>query len=222
MSKPALMVCAMMGFILVASSRPGFPSTDMAPKRWDFRVFLDDKEIGYHTVNIRPESGAQRVQVDAQFKVDFLFFTAFSYQHRAEELWQLGCLKTVETRTVTNGNEQFIESKALPKGIQLLTHDGEKTLGGCLRSFAYWNPDLLKTTTLLNTQTGELENTKLETIGTEDIEIGGVSMTAERIALTANEKRIDLWYSPDGEWLQLKSRVKRDRLLSYYRTELPS
>ena len=53
----------------------------------DFRVFLNDNEIGYHSVQIRRTPQGAEVSVDASFDVKILFFNAFSYRHSAEERW---------------------------------------------------------------------------------------------------------------------------------------
>lgn len=217
MKHSTLSLRLLMGFILTVSSGPGFPSSGTEPKRWDFRVFLDDKEIGYHTVKLTQDASGKRIEVAANFDVKFLFITAFSYEHTANELWRNDCLSRIETKTVSNGEEEFVRSNRIDNGIQLKTHQGEQTVTGCLRSFAYWNPELLKTDALLNTQTGEIEETQLNNVGIENIKLEGVEMPANRYALLAGGKQVDLWYTPEGDWLQLQSRVKGNRLLSYYR-----
>ena len=57
-----------------------------------FEVFLDGKKIGYHRFEIDGPRSNAAVRSEASFDVKFLFVTAFSYRHSAQENWAGGCL----------------------------------------------------------------------------------------------------------------------------------
>jgi hypothetical protein len=82
-------------------------------------------------------------------------------------------------------------------------------------SFAYWNPKMLEQPRLLNTQTGELTDVRVEPLGEEKLTVRGAPLRARRYALTAEDLRIDLWYTAQAEWVQLESRVSGGRRLRY-------
>ena len=90
----------------------------------------------------------------------------------------------------------------------------DKTLNGCLRSFAYWNLAYMKSPQLLNSQTGELVTTRLQPMGTETITASGQSLPAQRYRLTGKDIQVDLWYSPQNRWLGLES-LKDGRRIRY-------
>ncbi len=188
-------------------------------KRWDFRVYLDDKEIGYHQVRLVPDADRQRVSVEARFDVKFLFLTAYRYEHRTEELWQGTCLADIRSQTDDNGEAQFIRAQPVSRGIRLVTHDGPIELKGCVRTFAYWNPELLKSNRLLNTQTGEYQTVQMIDLGKGKVDIKGDLQDAYHYRLLVEESSIDLWYTPDMNWLALQTIVAGGRRLSYFPAE---
>lgn len=225
--KKFLMMAPLIGLFVTpysgtASSLTGFPASSLPEQRWDFRVFLDDKEVGSHRVSLFNGLDNQYIQVKAEFDVKFLFITAFSYRHKAQEAWQNGCLADIATETNNNGEELFVKAAPADQGLKISRVEGETTLKGCVRSFAYWNPELLNASSLLNTQTGEYENVSLREFGQEAIEIEGIERPALRKRILLKKSHIDLWYSNQGDWLALKAPVSGGRTLSYYRKGLGS
>jgi hypothetical protein len=93
-----------------------------------------------------------------------------------------------------------------------------QTLAGCVMSFAYWNPAMLRQTQLLNSQTGRYEKVLIESLGNENIEAQGRSIVAAHYRINGTEQPIELWYTPAGDWVGLASTVSGGkRKLSYRR-----
>jgi len=182
---------------------------------WNFRVFLDDSEVGTHTFRVVDANGERRVESDARFTVKFLFIDAYTYDHRARERWTGNCLKTIEARTDDNGDHYTVRGLRRDDGFELATAQGRVAVPGCVMSFAYWNPDMLRQPQLLNAQTGELIEVRTETLGEESITVRGQPVLAQHYVLHAPKFRIDLWYAADRRWVQLESRTDSGRLLRY-------
>ncbi len=185
-------------------------------KNWKFKVFLDDREIGTHQVRVIPYQDLRQVTVDANFKVKFLFFTAYQYQHHTEEVWKGDCLQNIDATTDDNGEKLFIRKVSNENDFVVETHAGRQKLGSCVRSFAYWDPELLKADHLLNTQTGEYEPVEIVDMGQNKIEINQTLVDSHYYRLTAGDKIVDLWYTPDMNWLALKSTTDDGYMISYY------
>jgi len=98
------------------------------------------------------------------------------------------------------------------------TRTGRVELGECVRSFAYWNPELLKADRLLNSQTGDSEAATLTLEADTTLTTGSGGVPAKRYLLRGEKFRIELWYSPDGDWLALESATKGGRKLRYVRS----
>ena len=55
-------------------------------RTWDFRVTLDDREIGRHRFTLAArESGERELRSEARFDVRVLFVDAYRYRHEAAE-----------------------------------------------------------------------------------------------------------------------------------------
>ena len=85
-------------------------------------------------------------------------------------------------------------------------------------TFAYWNPDFLEQPRLLNPQTGEYVDVRVENLGEETLDFRGQSIAATRFTLKAYDVDLTLWYSTDDEWLGLESVAKGGRIIRYERS----
>jgi len=168
-------------------------------REWRFRVLLDASEVGTHTFRVTEHGGERLVTSDARFKVKLLFINAYTYAHEARERWQGDCLSELDARTDDNGERVTVRTRP----------------PACVMSFAYWNPRMLQQTRLLNAQTGELTEVRIEPLGEETLRVRGAPLNARRYAVHAARFRVDLWYAADASWVQLESRTASGRLLRY-------
>ena len=184
-------------------------------REWNFRVLLDDSEIGYHRFELVQEEDRQRVTTEAEFRVSFLFITAYRYEHVNEETWQGNCLSQIDARTDDNGREFEVRGLQQDNAFALLTGEASTELDACVKTFAYWNPSILQEDRLLNSQTGELLPVTVEEISRETLAVKGKEIPAVRYRLQARNLELDIWYSDDQQWLALESTVKGGRKLRY-------
>jgi hypothetical protein len=91
--------------ILAAQAAPASETMRASEDRqWQFRVYLDDKEVGYHHYRVQGDERQRQVGVDASFDVKILFFNAFSYRHTTQELWFGDCLQGIDSSTRAGKN----------------------------------------------------------------------------------------------------------------------
>ena len=193
------------------------PSLAMAgtPGEWRFQVLLDGRAIGTHVYTVDDRDGQADVHSRARFDVKFLVFDAYSYTHDAHERWQGNCLASLESKTDENGKYLAVRGTREGAHFEVEATRGNAELPGCVMSFAYWNPAMLGETKLLNAQTGEYVAVRIVPIAQESIEVRGKATIARHYALDAADFRIDLWYTVDGQWVQLESLTKSGRKLRY-------
>lgn len=184
-------------------------------KHFNFKVFLDDKEIGQHTFVVSLQNKEIVVTSEARFNVKFWFISAYTYLHTSNEIWRGDCLHTIEASTDDNGDSLFVRGSQKDQSLQLQTHAGNKTLQGCIRTFAYWNPALLSDTHLLNVQTGEVEPVTFRLLGESTITVRDQAVTALHYRIENPGFSIDLWYSRTQEWLALESTTNNGARLRY-------
>lgn len=191
---------------------------DSTSQSWRFRVSLDGKPIGYHTFAVSRQGDRESVQIDADLRVKLLFVTVYHYRHTNHEVWRNGCLQKIDSSTRVNGKRFAVHGGREGNAMQVNSSKDEVThvtsLPSCVMTFAYWDPQMLKQTQLLNAQTGEYTPVSIRYEDDEVIDIEGSPVKAKHYRLEAEKIHIDLWYSQSGEWLQLDSKID-GRTLGY-------
>ncbi|MDZ7804525.1 DUF6134 family protein [Thiohalophilus sp.] len=198
-------------FPAVTLASTGMNSAD---RHWHFTVYLDDREIGYHRFSVAYAAEQQRVVSEARFDVKFWFINAYEYRHYNREIWRDGCLIEVDAATDDNGELSQVNARR-DNGQLTFSRPENKSLEGCIRSFAYWSPRLLEAPRLLNTQTGEYQDVALTRLGKDKLTVGDQIQEANRYRLRHAEFVIDLWYSDQDEWLALESSTETGATLRY-------
>ena len=197
-------------------------SDELPGKQWRFDVLLDDKRIGYHTFEVQQDGAGQVLTTEASFDVKFLFVTAFRYRHQNTEVWREGCLSSIDAATDSNGKKLIVRGTAGPEGFNLQNGNSSTALPACVQSFAYWNPAVLESARLLNSQTGVYETVSVTFESREQILVAGRLVDALRYRLSAQAGDITLWYaSTDGTWLGLEAPAKGGRKILYQAATVP-
>lgn len=186
-----------------------------AEKSWDFSVLLDGSKIGYHRFQLTEDDGQRRLTSEAKFDVRFLFINAFRYRHTNTEVWSDGCLERIEANTRSNGKKLAVTGLRAAEGFVVDDGKAQSSLGDCVMTFAYWNPEFLRQPRLLNPQSGEYLDVEVERVGQEPIFVRGEEVPASVYRITASKMELKLWYSDDHEWLALESVAKGGRILRY-------
>lgn len=190
---------------------------------WNFRVYLDDKPIGYHRFTLTRQGADGELKSEARFDVKVLFINAYRYVHDVTERWSGRCLKAMTANTDDDGERFAVNAAADGAGLSVAVTRGAaqgaapkvRKIDGCAMSFAYWDAEILRQSRLLNAQTGDYEAVTVSTAVDDRVAVRGKSLDAKRYRITGPKNPIDLWYSASGEWLALESAVGGGRRLIY-------
>lgn len=190
-----------------------------SPLSAHFRVYLDGDEIGVHRFLFEPlgdETSHYRVVSDATYEVKIFFIPIYQYQHRSVENWRGGCLLEMRSITDDNGEDYFVSGERTSDDELRIRINGKTGIAEkrCVRTFAYWNPQLLDGDKLLNSQTGKLENVELEKLG-ETVLPWDEARRGDTLVLVTSTGSIRLWYGEDSRWLGLRSTLANGRVLEY-------
>ncbi len=215
-SAKLLLAGLFLGFAAHASADAP-PLPDAGPERWEFRVTLDDREIGYHHFERRQFGELEQVDIEARFEVRVLFITAYRYAHDNSETWSGDCLQTIESSTNDNGTDYAISGTDSSQGFSLLRNEERAELEqDCVQTFAYWNPDILDATLLLNAQTGQVQPVSIEFRGQTEVALRGASVPSDEYVISTPDGDITVWYAQDSrQWLGLETLADGDRVLRY-------
>ncbi len=185
-----------------------------------FDVYLDDEQIGSHQVYIADYGEEKLVEVKADMQVDLVFITLYKYQHEASERWQKGCIAQLETKTNDDGDKLQVSGEKIQEGLKVVSTRDSKVISDCVRTYAYWDPELLNSEYLLNTQNGKYQPAQLVNEGKQPMLFQGKRYGQQRYRLTVGDEiSIKLWYGTDNSWQALETNVAGDRTLRYVRRE---
>lgn len=199
----------------------GTTATAAASDSWSFRVYLDDKPIGFHDFELDGAEGQYTLATRASFDVKILFINAFRYRHENVETWRDGCLTGISATTDNNGESLRVEGELTNDSFVVEAGDGRQTLPDCIKTFAYWNPEILTADQLLNSQTGKFEDVDIVFEERELFSVDGEEIESDRYALTTEGKTIRLWYATqDQRWLALEAPARGDRKIRYLPVDL--
>lgn len=221
-----LAATAMLLLILAAPATPA--AVGEAADELHFRVLLDDRKIGEHRFTITPEAGGTRVRSEAQFDVRLLGIPVYRYRHENTEQWgEDGCLRAISSRTTANRDSFLVDGQRDDERFRVETATGELEFDAtCVMSFAYWDRTFLQASRLLNSQTGEYLDVRVEPLAAQEWSRNGAGIIADGYRIIADGSDatdptdIRVWYArEDGRWLGLESRVANGRLLAYVRAD---
>jgi hypothetical protein len=198
---------------------------DPAQQELNFEVLLDGKPIGTHEFRITDGGTTRIVETNASFDVRILFVPVFSYQHSNTEIWQNGCLKRISSETDSNGTPYRVTLNRADDGYRIITLDDSVVHPiDCMMTFAYWDREFLQQPWLLNSQTGELIDVEIETLGTDTPDWLPVQTPLEGYRIVAEPEDVDIrvfYDREDGRWVALESLLESGRVMRYLPTRTP-
>ena len=205
----------LVGILLIAGAPLTADATLEQKRSWNFAVHLDGSPIGYHRFELLPDDGGLEVVSEARFDVRFLFFNAFSYRHTNRESWDGRCLESIESQTRENDRRFEVQGELVDDRFVLESGGRAEALDRCVMTFAYWNPEFLEQSRLLNPQSGEYVPVDVEPLGKREVIVRGEAVLASAYRVKARETELTVWYSAEDEWLGLESVAKGGRIIRY-------
>jgi hypothetical protein len=179
-------------------------------KYLDFKVFLNDREVGRHSFILQQQG--ENLLVSSTMSLDFtvLMVKKIKYRHQANEVWQGGCLVSLKSQTEKQGKNYTVAAITNGSGLVVESRGGSKTIQGCARGFAYWNPLLLDGDYLLNAESGQYLPVEITSIVSVQDEITHMLIAGSKVD-------VRLQYDAAGNWLSLESKLQIGGLLRYQR-----
>jgi hypothetical protein len=187
-----------------------------------FEVFLNDSKVGHQTFTLTEQGEQKVIEIRADLKVKILFVPVYSYHHENVEVWEDNCLRRMSSKTDDNGSPFAVQGVAVGDSFEVTTARGTNALPGCVMSFAYWDKGFLKQPKLLNPQTGEYVAIAVTDLADDRVSVAGRDFPAHCHLLAAENSKIKLCYSQDGDWLALESMRPDGGILRYVRANAPA
>ncbi len=199
----------------VTATATATDDADYNVDNWLFDVYINDKRVGTHQFEVTDTGEQKTVVSEADFKVKFLIFTAFTYLHNNTERWSDDCLLEFDADTRYNDEQIAVSGTRVDGAFRVEKADAAQDLPECIMTFAYWNANFLNQDKLLNPQNGEYLDVSVERVGEDKLEVRGEAVAATKYQITAQDIDIRLWYSDDDQWLALESTAESGHIIRY-------
>jgi hypothetical protein len=213
--KGAYFAAALVCLTLLVSGSDARADEIGTQQRWHFDVQLDGRRIGAHDFTVEDDGSRREVVSHARFDLRVLSVPLYHYEHWDREEWSRGCLRAIAARTTDGGRGSLVQGELDGERFELTEPHEDAALPGCIMTYAYWDPAILAQSRLLNAQTGRYEAVAVRELDPQTISVGGRAVNARHYALDSQGHRIELWYSPTGQWLALKAQTSNGGTLSY-------
>lgn len=226
MLKPAI-VGILGAFIALSSHADETAELTSLPTPWtatdgaviDFTVLRKGKPFGTHTLSFdRTEDGGLTVTTDVDLKVKFGPITAFRYRLDSVEQWADGQLKSLTGTSNSDGRKGKVSAEAVDDTLRVESTKFDGVLPATTIPSSHWNRLQVYQDRMLSTETGEVLDIDVETIGTDTIDVNGESIEATHYRLKS-DLTVDLWYDNQSRWVKLAFQV-RGQDIEYVLNEL--
>lgn len=168
-----------------------------------FRALLHGSQVGQHSVAFRPDGDRLRVTTHIDITVKVLFFTAFTFRHDAEEVWQSGRLASVESTTDDNGTALKVAGYAATDGFRIIGEDGPFLASAkLLTSDTLWDSQLVRESKLIDVQHGGEVGLVAKLLGEEPVETPQGPVRAKRYQIITPHYAGSLFYDAQGRWVK--------------------
>ena len=180
----------------------------------DFEVRRDETPIGRHRITFTRRDG--RLVVDAEFRIAItvLGFTVYSYEYRSEEIWRDGCLRSVQADIDDNGERWSMTARGQDGVLKVTGPADSYTVDRRVFPTNHWNAEVIRSSAVLNTLTGKVNNVAIERVGTETVPTGTGPRRATHYRFTG-ELHTEVWYDDAGRWVKLRFPSKDGSTIDY-------
>jgi hypothetical protein len=191
--RPALLLIAMLGFLLLNSSNATALAADgQRVLSYDVKhsVFGD---IGTYTNVIQTAGTATTVHTTAHFRVSALGVGLHNEDADRTERWNGDRLVSFHGITKKNGDTIEIRGEANGNNFVIASPTGTITAPGTIRPANPWSTKCLGSTTMMRVDTGKVEPVRVSGGGETAVAIGGASVPAREYQIEG-ATRYKVWF----------------------------
>lgn len=218
MLRRILFVCASIAVVSITSFLgKAFAQSELKWVPYDgavitFDVIRKGKSMGTHQVSfVKTEDGDLVATTDVDLKVKIGPFTAFQYRLDSTEIWKSGRLVSLDGKTNDNGDAAFVSAMRDGETLRVAGSVFQGDIDGDIIPSSHWNIDQVRSNRMLSTETGEVLDMAVTSMGRELIEVSGEEIEANRYLLDSDID-LDLWYGDDGKWLKLTFKARGETI----------
>jgi Domain of unknown function (DUF6134) len=193
---------------------PPLAAAQPAIETLEFAIMRKGEQIGTHRIELRRTGKETSVSVETNVEVKVLFVTAYRFQYTATERWVNGRLVALSAETDDNGTQHKLT--AALKGATLeVDADGKAAqVDKNIIPASLWNPELVRQSVMLDTQTGQVMPISVVDGGSEEVTVETGPAPAHRYTIKGKFSQ-DVWYDSRGRLVQSQLVAKDGSVITY-------
>lgn len=156
-------------------------------KSASFTVLRDGLPIGTHRVEVRSDGPETHVRVSIALDVGLGPISLYRYRHESREAWRDGRLVSLDSRTDDDGVVMTVSARAGDGRLRVAGSEGSLDAPADTVPTSYWNPGLVESRPLLDSQSGRLLSVRRQPVAPDRWRLSG-------------DLDLEIGYSRDGVW----------------------
>jgi hypothetical protein len=170
------------------------------PGRLEFEVTRNGSPFGVHSVVVSRAGERLQSRSSVTLRASVGPVTVYRYEHRCQETWDDAQLVALSCSTLKNGRELSVNGAVSDDALVIAGAGGEERFALGALPTTWWTRPPTNVNSLIDTETGAPMPVRITSMGRETIDVGGVSIEAERIRVQGT-LAVDLWYDAQGRWV---------------------
>ena len=205
--------CAIAGAQPSAGAQPP-ASAQPAAETLQYVIMRKGEQIGTHKFEFHRTGKETSVNIETNVEVKVLFVTAYRFQHVASERWVNGRLVALDAETDNNGKQHKVTAALKGSTLEVQADGKPMQVDKNIIPGSLWNPDLLRQSVMLDSQTGEVMPISVVDDGAEQVATENGPATAHRYTIKGKFAQ-DVWYDSRGRLLQSQFSGPDGSVISY-------
>jgi hypothetical protein len=201
--------------LIIAALALGATAAGAAPETIRFAIMRNGDQIGTHTVEINRGPREITVNSATELTVKVLFVTAYRLQQTGSERWVNGKLVAFASETDDNGTHHKLSVALKPAGLEVEADGKTSMVDKNLIPATLWNPEMMKRTSVLDPQDGQVVPITVTDVGPEELTFDARTIKARHFTIKGKFSQ-DVWYDERGRLVQ-SSLVAPDNSVILYK-----
>lgn len=207
MNRLTSILTGLAGSIFLLSS-PGLAAKDVSPfelygDRISFTVLRNGKDVGTHDVRFKQTGKNLVVTSRFDLKIRALAINFYKYNYTSIGKWRNGKMVQLDTDVFENGEKTRVQARAKGNGLAVVAPTGPLKIKGSLYPTTHWNPNIVKSSRVFNTITGQANKVRIKSAGKENVPTERGSRPATRYVYSG-DLQTEAWYDGKGRWVKLR------------------
>jgi hypothetical protein len=185
-----------------------------ATETLQYAIMRKGEQIGTHTVELKRAGKETSVNLETNVEVKVLFVTAYRFQHSATERWVNGHLVELNSETDDNGTQHKLTAALKGAALEVDADGKAAQVDKNIIPSSLWNPELVRQSVMLDTQTGQVMPISVVDGGSEEVTVETGPAPAHRYTIKGKFSQ-DVWYDSRGRLVQSQLVAKDGSVISY-------